>query len=137
MAIFEIVKSLNFRWLFALLLAVSLILPDIMFECIHLIFEAVEYSLDLLIEHLFHTDLHTTQLIVFYLLLIIALILGYLLFQSLRTWYQELTAELTYFQSQIKQTCKTQWQQGAWLHKVKIGFGLTTLLGLAMLIVFS
>lgn len=137
MAIFGIVKSLNYRWLFAFLLAVSLILPDIMFEGIHLIFEAVEYSLDLLIEHLFHTDLHTTQLIVFYLLLIIALILGYLLFQSLRTWYQDLTAELTYFQSQIKQTYKTHWQQGAWFHKVKIGVGLTTLLGLALLIAFS
>jgi len=42
----------------------------IMDECVeifHLLYEMVEYGLDLMIEHAFHTDMQKTQTIVFYL----------------------------------------------------------------------
>ncbi|MGR9086068.1 MAG: hypothetical protein ACU841_03230 [Gammaproteobacteria bacterium] len=50
---------------------------EILFELGHLLFELIESSLDHLVEHLFHTDLHTTQTIVFYLMLIPGLYIGY------------------------------------------------------------
>ena len=46
-------------------------------EFIHLLFEVVEISLDRLIEHFFETELHETQMIVFYILLVLG---GFLIF---------------------------------------------------------
>lgn len=56
-----------------------LFLPDLMMEFFHTIFELVmhightlfemlEVLLDLLVEHALHTDLHDTQIVVFYIL---------------------------------------------------------------------
>lgn len=39
------------------------------FELFHTLFEFIEQTLDLIIEHVFHTEPHTTQVIVFYILL--------------------------------------------------------------------
>ncbi len=42
---------------------------EIILHLMHLVFEYTEYNLDHVIEHTFHTDLHTTQVIAFYTLL--------------------------------------------------------------------
>lgn len=67
-------------------LAIILIFPDVVYDTTtsilaflfdhlvefgHLLFESIEMVLDHLIEHLFETDLHSTQTIVFYILLAI------------------------------------------------------------------
>lgn len=42
-----------------------------LFEFFHIIFEIIEMALDRLVEETLHTELHETQLIVFYILLVI------------------------------------------------------------------
>jgi hypothetical protein len=54
-----------------------------LFEFIHLIFEIIEMGLDRLIEHLFHTEKRETELIVFYILLVIGGFLIYLAWKTL------------------------------------------------------
>lgn len=56
---------------------------DSLWESLHLIFEVVEMTLDRLVEHLFETDLRETQLIVFYILLVIGAVLIYLVWKAL------------------------------------------------------
>lgn len=71
-------------------IAIMLIIPDVvmglLFEVVHLFFELLYISfewlesiLDTIVEHLFHTELHETQIIVFYLIMaIVAVPLYYL-----------------------------------------------------------
>ena len=58
---------------------------ELLLELIHISFEVLEHSLDKLIEHLFHTDLHDTQIIVFYLMWVMAGYPLYRLYKLLRT----------------------------------------------------
>ncbi|NOT84695.1 MAG: hypothetical protein HOP02_07960 [Methylococcaceae bacterium] len=62
-----------------LVLVIIVLVPDVIVESLHglleflielahTVFEIVEVTLDTLIEHAFHTDLHQTQIIVFYIL---------------------------------------------------------------------
>ena len=53
------------------------------FELLFILFEWVESTLDKLIEHLFHTELHETQTIVFYLIVGIVLLPLYYLWRML------------------------------------------------------
>ena len=53
------------------------------FEALHLLFEVVEMALDKVIEHTFETGVHETQLIVFYILLVLLGILTYFLWKLL------------------------------------------------------
>jgi hypothetical protein len=58
------------------------------FELLFIIFEWVESTLDKLVEHLFDTELHETQTIVFYLIVgIVLLPLYYLLRMLKRLFY--------------------------------------------------
>lgn len=79
-------KRLQRRWVNAFILAVVITviaLPDVVFgllfelchflfelflEFSHLAFEFIESNLDHLVEHLFETDVHQTQVIVFYII---------------------------------------------------------------------
>ncbi len=54
------------------------------FELLFILFEWVESTLDKLIEHLFHTELHETQTIVFYLIVGIVLLPLYYLWRMLK-----------------------------------------------------
>jgi len=53
------------------------------FELLHISFEWLESILDYIVEHLFHTELHETQIIVFYLMVGIAVIPLYYLWRML------------------------------------------------------
>jgi hypothetical protein len=59
-----------------------------LFEGLHIIFEMIESSLDELIEHFFHTELHDTQTIAFYILFTVGLFVAYLVYKSLRHIYR-------------------------------------------------
>lgn len=52
----------------------SFIMDEVV-ELLHLLYEVVEYGLDHIIEHIFHTDMQSTQTIVFYLQNIIMIVL--------------------------------------------------------------
>ncbi len=53
-------------------------------EAAHLLFEVVEMTLDKVIEHAFETELHETQLIVFYILLGIGGVLLYWVYKLIK-----------------------------------------------------
>lgn len=54
-----------------------------LFEFCHLIFEIIEMALDRLVEETLHTELHETQLIVFYVLLVIGGVTIYFVWKAL------------------------------------------------------
>ena len=96
---------------------------ELLLELIHVSFELAENSLDMLIEHIFHTDLHDTQVIVFYLMLSIA---GYAMYRLLRamprryrefnenlaTGWLRLKNELLAYWQYLPPTGKTKWLMG-------------------------
>jgi hypothetical protein len=74
-------KTVNVCYL--IVIAIAITIPDVIFglllelahnffEVIHLLFEIFEATLDHIVEHIFHTGLHETQIIVFYLMLSMA-----------------------------------------------------------------
>lgn len=69
--------------LFGFLLDASHFIIEITLHMLHLGFEFIEYNLDHFIEHQFHTELHDTQVIVFYIIMAIASLLVYLLWVKL------------------------------------------------------
>lgn len=115
-------------------LAIIVTVPDVVFsfimEIFHLIFELVfiifewlESSLDHVVEHLFETELHTTQTIVFYLLLVIFAYPIYYLWQKLTKFYQYLKGSVGQCQTQLsyfKADTEFYWQGLPWLDKLKV-----------------
>ena len=73
-----------------IIFAVLAELTHLLFEVFHLLFEIVEVALDHLIEHLFHTELHQTQVIVFYILFTIGLYCAYRLWRVGKKCYYRL-----------------------------------------------
>jgi hypothetical protein len=67
-------KTVYISYLIGICLVIAM--PDMVFgtllELGHILFEFIEEMLDKFVEHIFHTDLHQTQVIVFYLMLSIA-----------------------------------------------------------------
>ena len=62
-------------------------LIHLLIEGLHTAFELFEFSIDVMIEHLFHTDLHTTQVITFYLMLLIAALILYKVGRKVMSWW--------------------------------------------------
>lgn len=72
------------------LIDLTLSLLHLLFEILHLTFEFIESALDQMVEHLFHTDTHETQLIVFYILCSVAIYFLYRLVRAVTRYYQHL-----------------------------------------------
>ncbi len=112
--------SINRKVVFGLILTVIVIIIlmfDTVFglflELIHVSFEFVEEMLDILIEHIFHTDLHDTQVIVFYLMWAIAGYPLYRLYKLLRTMprrYREFKENFVSAWLQLKKGISAYWQ---------------------------
>lgn len=86
---------------------------ELLLELTHVSFEFVELSLDIFIEHIFHTDLHDTQIIVFYLMWAMAGYPLYRLYKLLRTLprrYREGKENLVTGWSQLKKEILAYWQ---------------------------
>ena len=64
------------------------------FEFLFISFEWVESTLDSVVEHLLHTELHQTQTIVFYLIVVIAVFPLYYLWNMLRRLFFRLKETL-------------------------------------------
>lgn len=116
----QMILSINRNVAYGLILTVIVIVIlmfdtafDLLLELIHVSFELVEHWLDMLIEHVFHTDLHDTQIIVFYLMLSIAGFGLYKLYKQLRTLprrYREVKENLVTGWSQLKNEILAYWQ---------------------------
>jgi hypothetical protein len=105
---------------FSLLAGLLHFLIERIFEFIHIAFEFTELSLDHLVEYLFHTDLHQTQVIVFYIMLSFALYGLYLLWRKLPPFYRHCKQNLFRAYAFKKASLLFFWQELSLLNKVKI-----------------
>lgn len=102
-------------------LIVAITIPDVIFdlslgflgfvfdhllELGHIVFEMVESMLDKAVEHIFHTDLHQTQTIVFYVMLAGVVYLAYLVFNFLAP----LGRRVIHHWIQRKNDCLEKWR---------------------------
>ncbi|QPK63231.1 PilZ domain-containing protein [Methylomonas sp. LL1] len=111
---------------FDLLLSVEHQLLEIVLHLSHIAFEYLELGLDHIVEHLFHTDRHQTQLIVFYLLATLGLGALYFLGRMLPAIFLRLKNSLLQYWSRKKSSCLYYWSEQTLANKIKIiGLGST------------
>jgi hypothetical protein len=113
------------KWLLLLIsTAILIITPDLavwlvhaLFELLHVLFELLEGMLDEVVEHVFHTDRHTTQIIVFYLILAMALYLAYRLYRYCKRRVIELKEAIPCWCKDKKEHIESNWQQQSIIKK--------------------
>lgn len=135
--------STKIKWLSLLITpAIVIMTPDFavwlihsLFELLHALFELVEGALDEIVEHLFHTDRHTTQIIVFYLMWTMILYPAYRIFRYCKKRLVELKETLPCWCQDKKEQAKTHWQQQPLIKKFKFISGcFLGALGLSFLV---
>ena len=92
------------------------LVAELLFELGFLCFEALESSLDHIVEELFHTELKETQSIVFYLMGVIALVPLYLLWRVLPRFYLWLTKKVLRTWLRIS----SYWRNLSFFNKIKV-----------------
>jgi hypothetical protein len=120
--------------LYALVLSgiiIMITMPDVvigfLFESVHLFFEVlfivfewIESTLDHLVEHLFETELHQTQTIVFYVMVIIVLLPLYYLWRMLLRLFFRLKETLPDVWALYKIRVTLYWQDLSLIGKIKL-----------------
>jgi hypothetical protein len=127
--------------LISLLILFSVLIPDFilwLFHSLyvlgHTLFELLEETLDIIIETLFGTGLHETQIIVFYILMTLAFLALYKLIRVMPRWYRNITQSLVDFYAIQKEAVFTGWQQLSLFGKIKwITLFMAGLYGLSLL----
>lgn len=89
-----------------------------LWEFVHILFEVVELGLDQVIEHTFETELHETQLIVFYILLSIGGVIAYFLWKVLVYFANLLKLGFTDDWSEFKEAATADWGTMSLTNKV-------------------
>lgn len=121
----------NIKWHLSLATTVIVIIaPDLavwlihtLFEILHALFELLEGTLDAIVEHLFDTDLHTTQIIVFYLMWTMFLYPAYRIFRYLKKMFADLKETLPCWCEEQKEQVKTHWRKQPLIKKCKLVSG--------------
>jgi hypothetical protein len=104
----------------ALLVALGHYLFEVVLHLLHLGFEYLELNLDHVVEHLFHTERHDTQIIVFYILVTFALSILYFLGRKVPSTWSRLSKRLRLFWSRKKSSCLYFWGQQCLVDKIKM-----------------
>jgi len=102
--------------MFDSLLDWSLGIIDLMLEGLHLIIEAIEYSIELILEHTLHTDHHHSEMIIVNGTIVITLYLLYRFFRATPRLLSLLEKKCL-FQLNKNFSC---WQSAPLLRKVKL-----------------
>lgn len=105
---------------FGLILALFHFLFEYFLEFIHLAFEFVELNLDKLVEHLFDTDLHKTQVIVFYVIISFVLYGFYRLCRALPPFCQQCKKKQITYWSRKKGSWLFFWREQSLFNKLKL-----------------
>lgn len=87
---------------------------------LHLAFEFIESSLDHFVEHLFHTDTHQTQIIVFYILVAFAIVGLYWLWRALPPFCRRCKENLFSYCAHKKASLLYYWEELSLLNKIKL-----------------
>lgn len=103
-----------------LLLGFCSFLFDEFIEVAHLTYEFVEYSLDHMIEHVFHTALHETQIIVFYIQIVLGFALLYPLVKGIIKVFKNMFFSCGYFYNRKKSSMLYYWGEQSLLYKTGI-----------------
>lgn len=126
-------------------IAVIMTIPDVVFdftvdllhtlfefllESMHTLFEGVELILDEAVEHTFHTNLQQTQLIVFYIMLLMGLGLSYGLLKLLLRLYRTCKSLLLSVWLEEKTLISLYWFKLSLINKIKL---ITIIGGIAYL----
>lgn len=111
----------------ALMISLAHHLLEIVLHFLHLGFEYLEMGLDHVIEHWLHTELHETQIIVFYVLVTIALIPLYFLGRKVPAACRQISNRLRLFLLRKRSSLQYYWDGQTLLDKVRI-VGVSTLL---------
>lgn len=121
----------HFDLIFGALFALSIIMYDMVidvvlnilhfiFEVIHIMYEWLELGIELAIEHLFHTSRHGSQVITFYILLLIASLLIYWLWRSRLPLYKLFKQFMQQALKRLKTECKNYWLSLTLSKKVRL-----------------
>ena len=89
------------------------------FELLFILFEWIESTLDKLVEHSFHTELHETQIIVFYLIVCILLLPLYYLWRMLKRLFFWLKESVPATWALYKIRVIMYWQESSLIDKIK------------------
>ena len=111
----------------AILFAAPLEVLHSLIELFHILFEWTEVSLDFIIDVVFDTSLHTTQVIVFYII-IAAIVYGfYRLWKKLPDFYRRQKINLAEFFSDEIASILAYWQESN-INKIKLCCSATGLI---------
>ena len=106
-----------------ILIGIVITMYDVMlhslFSVMHIAFEWFELALEKLIEHIFHTNRQQSQLIVFYLMWLIALFVLYRLWRALPGIYSQFKEQLFAASSQYKSYITHHWRERTSIQKIK------------------
>ena len=133
--------AISIKHIYTAILVLSVILiftiPDVLIELIvesaHLIieivvevsdviFEAVESMLDQFVEHTFHTELHDTQIIVFYIIFSVLMIPTFFIARLMPRAYYSLAKKTGKFCENHKLQTQLYWLGLSRNEKIKLGF---------------
>ena len=128
-------------------IVIIMIMPDVIigllfelghffFELLFISFEWIESTLDTVVEHLFHTDLHQTQVIVFYLLAGMVLYVAYRLLRALPPLFYRLYNTMLIAWTQQKNHASVYWQELSLINKIKLIAVFAGIIYLASLLFF-
>ena len=111
-------------------------LAHFFFELLFISFEWVESTLDTVVEHIFHTELHQTQVIVFYLLAGMMLYVAYRLWRVLSSLFCRLSNNMLTVCTQQKTRASIYWQELSLINKIKLVTVFAGIVYLASLLLF-
>jgi hypothetical protein len=128
-------------------LVTLIILPDVIFglifglahillELAHMIFEFIEVNLDRIVEYIFDTDVHQTQVIVFYLMLLMAFGGLYYLWSLLPRVYHQSKENLLDAWLEKKNFASNYWRELSLIDKIKLAAVSTAVLYCIILLNF-
>lgn len=102
----------------------------LIFEAIHIMFEWCELGIEHTVEHLFHTTRHGSQVVTFYILLLIAGLLSYWLWRILPRLYKRFMQCVRQAWERRTTECKDYWLSLTLINKVRL---LSTATGIVYL----
>lgn len=125
-----VMNGFIFSFLLALLVVPGLVFKMLFKVChfcvgfvlhmLHLVFEIFEYNLDHVIEHLFHTELHNTQVIVFYTIMSMLAYGGYRILRVLPGFLRRTKTKLMAYALRKKASFLYFWREQSWTNKVRM-----------------
>lgn len=104
-------------------------------EFFHIAFEFLEMSLDHVVEHLFETGVHQTQVIVFYTIVAMGAVAGYFIWRGLCQLWHSLKIAATVGYVEKKSQANLYWHQQSVMGKIKLVTVAST--GLAIIVLFG